>query len=155
MSQMSKFANTFSSVVKQAAQAAAKEKTSLEENLAKLNEQRKSLDAQVREIEKQLESIDEDVHAALVHCLRDEGIKVSSADGKKPQKSQGKTAASENDIAAVLAAIGEGKKNAMTSGQLGKAAGIEGSVASVVLRQLLDEGKIKAEGERRGKKYYS
>ena len=154
MSQMAKFANTFGSVVKQAAQAAAKEKTSLEENLANLNEQRKSLDAQVREIEKQLESIDEDVHAAILHCLRDEGIKVLAVDGKKPQKRHGNTAASENDIAAVMAAIGEGKKTAMTSGQVGKAAGIEGSVASAVLRQLLDEGKIKAEGERRGKKYF-
>ena len=155
MSQMSKFANTFSSAVKEAAEAAAREKTALETNLVDLEEQRKTLDAKIAETKRQLASIDEDVHAALVHCLRDEGIKVSSADGKKPQKSKGKAEISENDVAAVMAAIGTGKTNAMTSGQIGKAAGIEGSAASAVLRQLLEDSKIKAEGERRGKKYYS
>ena len=81
MSQMAKFANTFSSAVKEAAEAAAREKTALETNLVDLEEQRKTLDAKIAETKRQLASIDEDVHAALVHCLRDEGIKVSDASG--------------------------------------------------------------------------
>ena len=153
MSQMAKFANNFGSVVKQAAQAAAKEKTTLQETLANLNEQRKALDAQIKELDKQLDSIDEDVHAAILHCLRDEGFRPYTDVTHAPRGSKN-TDVSDADTATVLDAIGEGKASAMTFGQISKAAGVDGSIASIAIRQLLADDKLKAEGERRGKKYF-
>lgn len=155
MSQLAKFANTLAPIIKQAAETAGNEKKQLQENLGKLEEQRKALEADIRDIQDQLANIDEEVQAAIMHCLREEGFKPArSVDGTQAPRRVKKTGVSEAVLTQVIAKIGQGRQNAKTSGQLAKEAGVEGTTARKAIKQLLADEKIRSEGQRRAKKYF-
>ena len=140
MGEAARYANAFAPALKQAAEAALSEKKQAEERIVTLRQQRDQVDAQIRDIEKQLESIDVDIAIGLAHAAKDAGLKidVSRRVNGKPEATGTAPRANEDNLQKIWATLPLGDKNAMTIGEIIKAAPVDDkNVISSVVKRLV------------------
>ena len=154
MMNASGFADLFAPILKEVTEGAAKDRTTLQQEMNTLTEHRNRVDAEIAQLEKYLDSIDEDVALGLAHAARGAGVTVGLNRGNGSKQSP-RPRPSENDFKKVLDAIPDGKEKAMTIGQITKALDLpDSTVVGAALKHFMKERKVETFGERRAKRYY-
>ncbi len=155
----SDYANVFAPVFEQAAETATNEKNAMQERIEALQTQRDDFDRQIESVKQQMESLDEAIRIGLTHAAREAGLKFSlngNGNGNAAGARKGGADKISNEhTSQVLAAVPEGRRDALTFGGICKAVDIsDGTVVSAALKRLISDKKINTLGERRAKRYF-